>query len=99
MMNTAVTVTVLQGLLQAAPGLCMTVTDSALQLLGVGTGRGSCAAPPYRATEVHWRFGCPPFASCCTELGYCRSQVKMLLYVGSEMVAPMISVIIIINNK
>ena len=80
-MNTAVTVTmVLQSLLQAR---ALVTTNSAdLQLLGAGSGRGSCAAPPFRASEVHWRFGCPPFASCCTELGYCRSQVlRILLYV------------------
>jgi len=45
-------------------------------LLGAGTGLGSCAAPPYRATKVHWVYGCPPFASCCTELGFCRSQAE-----------------------
>ena len=76
MKHTAVTlVTVLQGLLQAR---ALVTSDSAdLQLLGAGRGRGSCAAPPFRSTEVHWRFGCPPFASCCTELGYCRSQVRI----------------------
>ena len=75
-MNTAVTVTmVLQSLLQAR---ALVTTNSAdLQLLGAGSGRGSCASPPFRASEVHWRFGCPPFASCCTELGYCRSQVMI----------------------
>merc|ERR1719187_1823991 len=55
------------------------LTPSALGksvLLGAGTGLGSCAAPPYRAGKVHWVYGCPPFASCCTELGFCRSQVE-----------------------
>ena len=84
MKNTAVTlVIVLQGLLQAR---ALVTSDAAdLQLLGAGSGRGSCAAPPFRSTEVHWRFGCPPFASCCTELGYCRSQVRIYFQVfGSD---------------
>ena len=78
MMDTAVSVTMLlQSVLQAR---ALVTTNSAdLQLLGAGSGRGSCAAPPFRSAEVHWRFGCPPFASCCTELGYCRSQVRSSL--------------------
>ena len=53
-------------------------------LLGAGTGLGSCAAPPYRARKVHWVYGCPPFASCCTELGFCRSQVGIWLFFKSN---------------
>ena len=44
-------------------------------LLGAGTGLNSCAAPPFRAKKVHWVYGCPAFASCCSEFGFCRSQV------------------------
>ena len=41
-------------------------------LLGAGTGEGSCAAPPFRSHEVQWSYGCPAFAPCCSEFGYCR---------------------------
>jgi len=41
-------------------------------LLGYGTGEGSCAAPPFRAYEVQWAYGCPHFAPCCSEFGFCR---------------------------
>lgn len=41
-------------------------------LLGAGTGEGSCAAAPFRAYEVKWPYGCPSFAPCCSEYGYCR---------------------------
>merc|ERR1739848_567015 len=41
-------------------------------LLGAGTGEGSCAAAPFRAAAVKWPLGCPSFAPCCTEYGYCR---------------------------
>merc|ERR1712200_372460 len=41
-------------------------------LLGAGTGEGSCAAAPFRAVAVKWPLGCPSFAPCCTEYGYCR---------------------------
>merc|ERR1719244_1851216 len=41
-------------------------------LLGAGTGEGSCAAPPFRAVQVQWSAGCPSFASCCSEYGFCR---------------------------
>merc|ERR1711874_192386 len=58
-------------------GMMMPVmTLSKSMLLGAGTGLGSCAAPPFRAAKVHWVYGCPPFASCCTELGFCRSQAE-----------------------
>lgn len=51
-----------------------TAAEAKSLLLGSATGLGSCAAPPYRATKVHWVYGCPPFASCCSEFGYCRAQ-------------------------
>ena len=48
---------------------------SAGGLLGAGTGEGSCAAAPFRAYEVKWPYGCPSFAPCCSEYGYCRPLV------------------------
>ena len=47
-------------------------------LLGAGTGDGSCAASPYRAAEedLAWPGGCPAWAECCTEYGYCHPRVK-----------------------
>ena len=45
-------------------------------LLGAGSGEGSCAAPPFRALYVKWTGGCPGFAPCCTEYGYCRPLVS-----------------------
>ena len=56
--------------------LSSTATEAKSLLLGSATGLGSCASPPYRATKVHWVYGCPPFASCCSEFGYCRAQVS-----------------------
>ena len=41
-------------------------------LLGYGTGEGSCAAAPFRSKWVKWAYGCPAFAPCCSEFGYCR---------------------------
>merc|ERR1712198_101406 len=43
-------------------------------LLGAGQGEGSCAAPPFRSLAVKWSAGCPEYASCCTEFGYCRGR-------------------------
>merc|ERR1711970_1115561 len=43
-------------------------------LLGAGTGSGSCAAAPYRSDSVYWTGGCPSYAECCTEFGYCHSR-------------------------
>ena len=44
-------------------------------LLGAGTGPGSCAAPPFRAgSGVMWGDGCPDFAPCCSEYGYCQDM-------------------------
>ena len=45
-------------------------------LLGYGTGEGSCAAAPFRAKWVKWGYGCPAFAPCCSEYGYCRPLVS-----------------------
>lgn len=47
-------------------------------LLGAGEGEGSCAAPPFRAHYVKWTHGCPGFAPCCSEYGYCRPLVRFL---------------------
>ena len=44
------------------------------QLLGAGTGVGSCRAFPYRVEEVDWEV-CPTETSCCNEYGYCRTRV------------------------
>merc|ERR1712115_675113 len=43
-------------------------------LLGAGTGPGSCAAAPFRATSVDWSLGCPSHAPCCSEYGYCQIE-------------------------
>merc|ERR1711962_398058 len=43
-------------------------------LLGAGTGPGSCAAAPFRATSVDWTLGCPSHAPCCSEYGYCQIE-------------------------
>ena len=45
-------------------------------LLGGGEGEGSCAAPPFRASQVQWAGGCPHWAPCCSEYGYCRPRVS-----------------------
>merc|ERR1719412_1414594 len=58
-------VTVLVTLLARMPG-------SAGGLLGAGEGEGSCAAAPFRAHHVQWSYGCPAFAPCCSEFGFCR---------------------------
>ena len=50
--------------------LCVMTANAGL--LGAGKGEGSCAAPPFRAYEVQWAYGCPSFAPCCSEYGYCR---------------------------
>ena len=39
-----------------------------------GTGEGSCKAPPYRAETVAWPEGCPDYAPCCSEYGYCHAR-------------------------
>jgi len=57
--------------------ICLTASCHA-GLLGAGSGEGSCAAPPFRVTAVKWAGGCPAYASCCTEFGYCRGQDEWL---------------------
>ena len=39
-----------------------------------GTGEGSCKAPPFRAETVAWPDGCPDYAPCCSEYGYCHAR-------------------------
>ena len=43
-------------------------------LLGAGEGSGSCRAAPYRAESVFWINGCPAYAECCSEYGYCHPR-------------------------
>ena len=49
--------------------------------LGAGRGSGSCPAPPFRThpDNIHHLHGCPPWAECCTEYGFCHSKVEMKL--------------------
>merc|ERR1719270_2673698 len=44
--------------------------------LGAGTGAGSCPAAPFRALteEIDHKSGCPGYAECCTEYGYCHPK-------------------------
>ena len=55
----------------------LVVTQASAGLLGAGEGEGSCAAPPFRAHYVKWTQGCPGFAPCCSEYGYCRPLVSI----------------------
>merc|ERR1712227_965853 len=41
-------------------------------LLGAGTGHGSCPAFPNRSDDIDHIGGCPKYAECCTEYGYCH---------------------------
>merc|ERR1712110_760356 len=41
-------------------------------LLGAGTGHGSCPAFPNRSEDIDHVGGCPRYAECCTEFGYCH---------------------------
>merc|ERR1712123_464449 len=43
-------------------------------LLGAGTGHGSCAAFPFRTDDIDHVGGCPRYAECCTEFGYCHGR-------------------------
>ena len=49
--------------------------------LGKGTGAGSCPAAPFRAdpADIDHKSGCPAFAECCTEYGYCHPKVSSLV--------------------
>ena len=40
----------------------------------LGTGDGSCRAAPFRSEAVQWTEGCPDFAPCCSEYGYCHTR-------------------------
>merc|ERR1712106_1058548 len=48
--------------------------------LGAGIGAGSCPAPPFRAPteEIDHMDGCPAWAECCTEYGYCHPKSAWL---------------------
>ena len=59
-------VTLIQALLVSD---ALSVGGVSSQLLGAGTGVGSCRAFPYRV-EV-----CPVETACCNEYGYCRTRV------------------------
>lgn len=52
----------------------LSLTRVRSQLLGAGTGVGSCRAFPYRVEEVDWEV-CPQETACCNEYGYCRTEV------------------------
>merc|ERR1711935_127117 len=43
-------------------------------LLGAGEGHGSCAAFPNRGQLLDHVGGCPRWAECCTEFGYCHGR-------------------------
>ena len=60
----------------AAMLLAMSPVTVDAGLLGAGEGEGSCAAPPFRAHYVKWTQGCPAFAPCCSEYGFCRPLVS-----------------------
>jgi hypothetical protein len=47
-----------------------------LSLLGAGEGRGSCPASPYRGAKINWPNGCPLYVPCCTEFGFCKTEVR-----------------------
>merc|ERR1719187_184424 len=47
-------------------------------LLGAGYGAGSCAAAPFRSLAVDHAQGCPAYAECCSEYGYCHSRESWL---------------------
>jgi len=52
--------------------LCCHLSEAGL--LGAGQGHGSCAAFPYREQLVDHVGGCPRWAECCTEYGYCHGR-------------------------
>ena len=58
-------------------GLILAISYSQVssQLLGAGTGVGSCRAFPFHVKKVDWEV-CPPGVSCCSEFGYCRTKVS-----------------------
>merc|ERR1711881_29115 len=54
------------------------VLGSSAGLLGAGEGEGSCAAAPFRTDEadLKWKSGCPGWAPCCSEYGYCQPKAS-----------------------
>jgi len=46
--------------------------------LGAGSGTGSCAAAPFRTPteELDHLDGCPGWAECCTEYGFCHPKAS-----------------------
>ena len=46
-----------------------------------------------RAYAVQWEYGCPSFAPCCSEYGFCRPLVRRMMYMYIEwcMVRPSFS--------
>jgi len=48
--------------------------------LGSGTGAGSCPSAPFRAelSQIEHKEGCPEYAKCCTEYGYCHPRSSWL---------------------
>ena len=59
--------------------LVITVSEVMSQLLalGAGVGAGSCRAFPYQVVKVDWEV-CPAQVSCCSEYGYCRTEVSFM---------------------
>merc|ERR1719219_2538597 len=43
-------------------------------LLGAGRGHGSCPAFPFRSDDLDHVGGCPHYAECCSEYGYCHPR-------------------------
>merc|ERR1719278_2305513 len=58
--------------------LVLVHTGRVTSLLGFGRGLGSCPAPPFRTdpADLAWPEGCPDWASCCTEYGYCHPRAS-----------------------
>merc|ERR1712241_912992 len=52
------------------------LTTTEAGLLGAGQGAGSCAAFPNRTptTDLDHVAGCPRYAECCSEFGYCHPK-------------------------
>merc|ERR1711953_1570218 len=52
------------------------ISASHAGLLGAGQGAGSCAAFPNRTptTDLDHVAGCPRYAECCSEFGYCHPK-------------------------
>merc|ERR1719361_999857 len=56
--------------------LVLLKTGRVSSLLGFGRDLGSCPAPPFRTepADLAWPEGCPDFAPCCSEYGYCQTR-------------------------